>query len=85
MSSQNLQKHTSEPTESKLASTQRVAKRVDKSDREDDLLTNTQLAKILGVSKVTVNRWRLGQRKPSRKHSNLFNLYEVVDKKWRKI
>ena len=99
LNSQKTQKHISEPTESKLASTRRIAKRVDepskstqklskrvyKSDKEDDLLTDTQLAEILGVSRTAVSRWRIGQRKPSGKHSNLFNLYEVVDKKWRKI
>ena len=84
MSSQNSQKRTSEPKKHQIKSTRRIAKRIDSQNKKKDLFTDSQLAKILGVSKATVNPWRTGQRKPSGKHIDIFALYEVVDKKWRK-
>ena len=63
--------------------TQKVSKQIDTS--KEDLLSDRQLAEILGVAPTTVNRWRTGQRKPSNKHQNLFDHYKVIENKWRKI
>ena len=84
LSSQNSQKRTFEPKEHRLKSTRKVVKRIDSKNKKEDLFTDSQLSEILGVSKATVNRWRTGHRKPSGKHSDIFTLYEIVDKKWRK-
>ncbi len=69
----------------KLKSTQKLSKRVANNNQEDNLLSDRQLAEILKVSPTTVNRWRTGQRKPSNKHQDLFDHYEVIENKWRKI
>ncbi len=69
----------------KLESTQKLSKRVANNNQEDNLLSDRQLAEILKVSPTTVNRWRTGQRKPSNKHQDLFDHYEVIENKWRKI
>ena len=63
--------------------TQKVSKQIDNT--KDDLLSDRQLAEILGVAPTTVNRWRTGQRKPSNKHQDLFDHYQIIENKWRKI
>ena len=63
--------------------TQKVPKRVDNS--KNDLLSDRQLAEILGVSSTTVNRWRTKQRKPSKEHQDIFDNYEIIENRWRKI
>lgn len=84
LSSQKKLEAKSEKTDNKSKTSQQVDKRVDKVNVEENLLNDSQLAEILGVSRGSVLRWRLGQRKPSGQNSNLFDLYEVVGKKWRK-
>ncbi len=69
----------------KLKSTQKLSKRVANNNQEDNLLSDRQLAETLKVSPTTVNRWRTGQRKPSNKHQDLFDHYQVIENKWRKI
>ena len=69
----------------KLKSTQKLSKRVANNNQEDNLLSDRQLAETLKVSPTTVNRWRTGQRKPSNKHQDLFDHYQVIENRWRKI
>ena len=64
------QKRIAKKVDNKFKNTQKLSERVNKSNKEDDLLSDSQLAEILGVSRATVLRWRNGQRKPSGKHSN---------------
>jgi DNA-binding XRE family transcriptional regulator len=49
--------------------------------REVMLVSQSELAEILGVSFVTVNRWENGKYEPTikikRKLSELFNQYEI--------
>ncbi len=85
LNSQNTQKDISKTSLEKRKSTRRISKGIERQNKKNDLFTDSQLAEIIGVSKATVNRWRTGQRKPSGKHSDIFTLYEVVNKKWRKI
>ena len=71
-------------------STQNISKKPDLEHEAleheaDDLLNDYQLADILGVSPTAVNRWRHGQRQPSGKHRHLFDHYQVIHQKWRKI
>ena len=63
--------------------TQKVSKQVDNTN--DNLLSDRQLAEILGVASTTVNRWRTKQRKPSKEYQNIFEHYKVIENKWRKI
>ena len=85
LSIQTAQKHKPKKTNNQSKSTRKISKRVDNPNQEDNLLSDQQLAEILGVSRPTVNRWRTGQRKPSDKHQDLFDHYEVIENKWRKI
>ena len=66
-------------------STQNISKKPDLEYEADDLLNDYQLADILGVSPTAVNRWRHGQRQPSGKHRHLFDHYQIIHQKWRKI
>ena len=65
------------------SSTQKVPKQTNNS--KDDLISDRQLAKILGVTPTTVNRWRTKQRKPSREHRDIFKQYEIIKNRWRKV
>lgn len=64
-------------------STQKIAKKAYKT--KSNLLNDRQLAEILEVAPNTVNRWRTKRRKPSKKHQNIFERYEVVGNRWREI
>ena len=78
----DLKTKLNEQSISKL-DTQKVSKRVDKS--KNDLLSDRQLAEILGVAPTTVNRWRTKQRKPSKEHQDIFDRYKVIENRWEKI